>query len=140
MGASEGRRSIGPGVTAAQAAAVLLVIGTIALFVALFLPWWSLREVVFQSTRTVVSTGFHGWGWLSIAATLVTFVAVVNLLLIAPVTNGTPGRWRDNRSVARVIVMAGTAELVGNVLFIVAAPKTEISSQVLARLPASASA
>jgi hypothetical protein len=128
MGVSDGRQSPpGSFVTAARAGAVLLVIATIAVFVALFLPWWSLREVVFQSTRTVVSTGFHGWGWLSLAATLVAFVAVVKLLVFAPVTNGTlPGRWRDNRSVAWVIVMAGTAELVGNVLFIVAAPKTEV--------------
>ena len=130
MESSDGRQpASGSVVTARRAGAVLLVMATIALFVALFLPWWSLREVVFQSTRTVVSTGFHGWGWLSLAATLVTFVAVVTLLVIAPVTNRTsPGRWRDNRSVAWVIVMAGTAELVGTVLFIVAAPKTEVFS------------
>ena len=130
MDASNGRESgPGSGVTARQAGAWLLVIATVALFVALFLPWWSLRELEFRTTpSTVVSTGFHSWGWLSVAAWVVTLVAVMKLVVVPRVSSGTAsGRRLDNRLAAAVMVIAGAVELVGNVSFIVAAPKEEIS-------------
>ena len=101
---------------------MLLVTGTIALFVALCLPWWSLRMQVFQERWVTVSPAFSGWGWLSFAAWLVALTMTRRLVVI-----GWPhGNRSHNRGAAWVIVIAGAAELLGNVMFIVSAPKTEV--------------
>ena len=123
MGASDGRQSAsGSVVTAARAGAVLLVIATIALLVALCLPWWSLRMQVFQDRWVTVSPAFSGWGWLSFAAWLVALTMTLRLVVV-----GWPyGNRSHNRGAAWVIVTAGAAELLGNVMFIVSAPKTEV--------------
>lgn len=127
MGSSDGRQSAkGSVVTTSRAGAVLLVIGTIALFVALFLPWWSLRVVVFQHHSSLVSTGFSSWGWLSFAAWLLTLTVTLRLFVVPLATGRSPVRLLDARVVAWATMAAGIGELVGNVLFIVVAPKTEV--------------
>jgi hypothetical protein len=93
---------------------------TIALIVAFCLPWWSLRAWVLpRAPRTylTVSTGFAGWGWLSFLAALVA-LALTTRLILARRT------WLDKRIVAWVTMTAGAAELLGNWLFIITAPKT----------------
>jgi hypothetical protein len=107
-------------VTAERAGNALLVTATIALIVAFCLPWWSLRGWVLpRAPRTylTVSTGFSDWGWVSFVA------ALMALALTVMVARGT---WLDKRMLAWLTVAAGVAELLGNVLFMVMAPNTEI--------------
>jgi hypothetical protein len=123
MGPSDGRQSAsGSVVTAARAGAVLLVSATVALLVALSLPWWSLRMQLFQHRWLRVSPAFSGWGWLSFAAWLVALTMTLRFVVIA----GPYGNRPHNRGAAWVIVTAGGTELLGNVMFIVSAPKTEV--------------
>ena len=83
MGVSDGRQSPpGSVVTAARAGAVLLVTATIALLVALCLPWWALRMQVFQDRWVTVSPAFSGWGWLSFAAWLVALTMTLRLVVV----------------------------------------------------------
>lgn len=111
-------------VTAERAGVALLVLGTVALMAAFLLPWWSLRRegIVFVNP-TVVGDGFSGWGWLSFAAGLVVLALTVRLVI----EKGTSlGARLDNRMLAWIAMVAGVAELLGGVLFIVAAQKTEV--------------
>ena len=101
---------------------MLLVSATVALLVALCLPWWSLRMQVFQDRWLRVSPAFSGWGWLSFAAWLVALTMTLRLVVIGWSYGNRP----HNRGAACVIVIAGAAELLGNVMFIVSAPKTEV--------------
>jgi hypothetical protein len=91
---------------------------------AFFLPWQSLtRESTVFVHPTVVNDGFSGWGWLSFAAALVATALVVRLVT----AKGTLlGAHLDSRMLACITVAAGLTELLGNVLFIATAPKTEI--------------
>jgi hypothetical protein len=97
---------------------------TVALMAPFFLPWWSLtREGIVFVHPTEVNDGFSGWGWLSFAAGLVALALVVRLVI----AKGTPlGTRLDSRKLAWTTVTAGVAELVGNMLFIATAPKTEV--------------
>src|SRR5271166_2881550 len=111
-------------VTAERAGVALLAVAAVALFVAFFLPWWSLKiEGILVVNRTVVTGGFSGWGWLSFAVGLL----VLGLMVRLVVARGTsPSTKPNNRTQAWVTVAAGAAEVLGNVLFILATPKTEI--------------
>jgi hypothetical protein len=115
-------------VTATRAGEVLLAVASVVLFIALFLPWWSVR--VFRGfTYLSVSTGFSGWGWLSVAACLVTLIVTARIFVVPRVATGLPlGKRLDSRMTACVSVAAGVTELLGNVLFIAAAPKTNLIS------------
>jgi hypothetical protein len=108
-------------VTAERAGNALLVTATIALIVAFCLPWWSVNyRGGDHSPNTFRTTyGFSGWGWLSFAAGMVA-LALTTRLMVAR------GTWLDKRMLAWATVAAGVAELVGNTLFIITAPKTEI--------------
>ena len=107
-------------VTSERAGNALLVMATIALIVAFCLPWWSVNYRADHSPNTFGTTyGFSGWGWLSFAAGMVA-LALTTRLMVAR------GTWLDKRMLAWATVAAGVAELVGNTLFIITAPKTEI--------------
>ena len=72
---------------------------------------------------TVLNDCFSGWGWLSFAAGLVALALVVRLVIAKGISLGVH---LDSRMLASTTVAAGLAELLGNMLFIAAAPKTEI--------------
>jgi len=112
-------------VTAEGAGNALLVVATVLLVIAFCLPWWSLKYAgILGVNRTVTSYGFSGWGWLSFTAGLVVLALMVRLI----VARGTPPSTKvANRTLAWVTVAAGVAELVGNLLFIVTAPRTLIA-------------
>jgi len=112
-------------VTAEGAGNALLVVATVLLVIAFCLPWWSLKYAgILVVNRTVTSYGFSGWGWLSFTAGLVVLALMVRLI----VARGTPPSTKvANRTLAWVTVAAGVAELVGNLLFIVTAPRTLIA-------------
>jgi hypothetical protein len=114
--------------TARRAGQVLFAVASVALFIALFLPWWSVR--VFRGfTYLSVSTGFSGWGWLSVAACLATLVVTARIFVLPQMGRVLPvGKRLDSRMTACVSVAAGVTELLGNVLFIAAAPKTNLIS------------
>ncbi len=103
---------------------MLLVLATAGLMAAFFLPWQSLtRESTVFVHPTVVNDGFSGWGWLSFAAALVATALVVRLVTAKGTLLGAD---LDSRMLACITVAAGLTELLGNVLFIATAPKTEI--------------
>ena len=107
-------------VTAERAGNALLVMATIAPIVAFCLPWWSVNFRADHSPNVFRTTyGFSGWGWLSFVAALVA-IALTTRLMVAR------GTRLDKRMLAWITVAVGVAELLGNVLFIVMAPKTEI--------------
>ena len=111
-------------VTAERAGVALLVLATAGLMAAFFLPWWSLaREDIVLVHPTVLNDCFSGWGWLSFAAGLVALALVVRLVIAKGISLGVH---LDSRMLASTTVAAGLAELLGNMLFIAAAPKTEI--------------
>jgi hypothetical protein len=114
--------------TARRAGQVLFAVASVVLFIALFLPWWSVR--VFRGlTYLSVSTGVSGWGWLSAAACLVTLIVAARLFVVPQVARGLPvGKRLDSRIAAWVSVTAGVAELLGNVLFIAAVPRTWLAA------------
>ena len=90
-------------VTSSRLATVLLAVATVTLFIALFLPWWSLKVVMVLRTHVVVSSGFSSWGWLSFAAGLVTLVVTVRLLVVPKMAmHVSPVRHPDRRDVLRV--------------------------------------
>ena len=113
-------------VTAERAGVAFLTMATAGLIAAFFLPWWSLWISTYggrERPYVVASTGFSGWGWLSFAAGLVALALVVRLVI----AKGTlPGAHLDSWMLAGITVAAGLAELLGNMLYIAAAPKTEI--------------
>ena len=107
-------------VTAERAGNALLVMATIALIVAFCLPWWSVNFRADHSPNVFGTTyGFSGWGWLSFVATLVA-LALTTRLIVAR------GKLLDKRMLAWATLAAGVAELLGNALFNVMAPKTEV--------------
>lgn len=112
-------------VTAERAGNALLVMGTIGLIVAFCLPWWSLRVFPYASRNSylLVSHGFSGWGWLSVAAGLVALALTVRLTVTKGAVPGTKAR---SRTLGWATMVAGAAEFAGNALFINTAPKTEI--------------
>jgi hypothetical protein len=111
-------------VTAERAGVAFLTMATAGLIAAFFLPWWSLWISTYggrERPYVVASTGFSGWGWLSFAAGLVALALVVRLVI----AKGTlPGAHLDSRMLAGITVAAGLAELLGNMLYIAAAPKS----------------
>ncbi len=121
-------------VTAERAGFALLVLATAGLMAAFFLPWWSLtREDIVFVHPTVLNDGFSGWGWLSFAAGLVALALVARLVIAKGISLGVH---LDSRMLAGFTVAAGLAEFLGNMLFIAAAPKTEVfigASQVVSR-------
>ena len=122
--------------TSAQTRALLLlVVATIVLIIALFLPWWTVKISLMNHTHVVVSTGFTSWGWLSFTAWLVALATAIRSWRLRQSTMSAPLRSRlDGQVAAWVTVAAGVAELLGNVLFVLTAPKTRIgvSSEVVA--------
>jgi len=113
-------------VTTERAGVALLTMAAAALMAACFLPWWSLWISPYggrERPYVVASTGFSGWGWLSFAAGLVALALVVRLVI----AKGTSlDAHLDSRMLAGITVAAGLAELLGNMLYIAAAPKTEV--------------
>jgi hypothetical protein len=106
---------------------MLLAVATVVLFIALFLPWWSVRAFLFGRTYLLVSTGFSGWGWLSVAACLVTLIVTVRLFVVPQAAKRLRlGQRLDSRMAAWAAVAAGVAELLGNALFSAAARKTNV--------------
>jgi len=118
------RRSFGS--SASKGRAGLLALATIVLFIALFLPWWSTKDFS-GHTHLLVSTGFSGWGWLSVAACLVTLVVAARIFVVQMAPGLPLGKRLDSRIAAWASVASGVVELLGNVLFISAAPKTRLS-------------
>jgi len=112
-------------VTSERAGNALLVMATIALIVAFCLPWWSVNYRADHSPNTFGTTyGFSGWGWLSLASGLAALVLVVRLVVGRSTSTG---RNLSSQTVGCVALTAGAADLVGNALFIAAAPKTLIA-------------
>jgi len=113
-------------VTTERAGVAFLTMATAGLIAAFFLPWWSLWISPYggrERPYVAASTGFSGWGWLSFAAGLVALALVVRLAI----AKGTSlDAHLDSRMLAGITVAAGLAELLGNMLYIAAAPKTEI--------------
>lgn len=104
---------------------VLLAVATVVLLVDFFLPWWSVRVVagVIDSVPYSASIdGLSGWGWLSVAGWLVALASMTRVLVVS---RRSPGKRVDSSTGMWVIFAAGLAELLGNVLFFVAAPKSE---------------
>ncbi len=128
MGALCGGKPTSDSVTTmTRVAAILLAFATVLLFVAMFLPWWSLKVTMVLRTHLVVSTGFSSWGWLSFAAGLVALVVTTRLLVVPHLAMEIPFEKRLNiRVMAWATLAAGGAELLGNLLFINAAPRTRL--------------
>ncbi len=94
----------------------------VLLLIALLVPWWS-ATIVFVGT--ISYDGFHSWGWLSFIAWLATaFLAVT--VIARPKTASLA--WLSGSLTARLVVVAGCVELLGDFLFIAAAPS--VSSQI----------
>jgi hypothetical protein len=106
---------------ASKAPAFLLAAATVVLSVALFLPWWPTEEWRGPFERSFGSTAFYGWGWLSVAACLVSIVVTT---IVVPGLQF--GRRLDRRVAAWACLAGGGLELIGNVLLILAAPKTSV--------------
>ncbi|MGA2530157.1 MAG: hypothetical protein ABSG36_13470 [Acidimicrobiales bacterium] len=111
-------------VTAERAGIALFVMAAVLLVVAFCLPWWSVSYAgILVVNRTVTTWGFSGWAWLSFAAGLALLTLTVRFIA----ARGMPPTGQfDNRGAPWVIAAAGLAEILGNVLFVVAAPKTEV--------------
>lgn len=108
-------------VTGERASKALMVIGTVLLVVSYCLPWWSVKYAgILNGNQTVVSYGFSGWGWLSLAAG---FAAVY---LVTRLVGGgaSPHKQLNASTLGWVAFAAGAADLIGNWLFIAAAPQT----------------
>ena len=114
-------------VTAERAGNALLVMAAVLLVVARCLPWWTLKFWIASrpmSTFSAQSDGFSGWGWLSFAGGLLALPLVAKLVVARRTSLG---KHLDSRALAGVTVAAGITELLGNLLFVVAAPKTVIA-------------
>ncbi|MHB8245911.1 MAG: zinc ribbon domain-containing protein [Acidimicrobiales bacterium] len=92
---------------------------TVLLFVALLLPWWSVTAVFVGS---VSLDGFNSWGWLSFVAWLVIAALAVKLVAGDRLSLPQVDKVLEPPLVPKVLVGAGAAELLGNVLFIIVAP------------------
>jgi len=107
-------------VTGERVGNALLVMVSVLLIIAFCLPWWQLKVVADHSpVLNQDAYGFSGWGRLSFVAALVAVVLTTRLMVAR-------GTWHDKRMLTWITVAVGVAELIGNVLFIVMAPKTEI--------------
>jgi hypothetical protein len=117
---SSQKRQRSPAESAAKTArlgTVLLAMATLALFVAFFLPWSSLKESVTRPPSLLVSNGFSSWGWLSFIAWLVMVAVAVSRFAVPPSAGDTRGKRVVNHLTALTTLAAGVTELIGNALF-----------------------
>jgi hypothetical protein len=99
---------------------------TLALFIAFFLRWSSLRVSLTSRPSLLVSNGFSGWGWMSFAAWLVMLVLVAWRLALPQGAGATFAKGVVNQLAAWAIVAAGVAELIGNALFMATKYQTSV--------------
>lgn len=97
----------------------LLVGASVLLLIALLLPWWSVTAI-FLGTFSL--DGFHSWGWLSFISWLVVVLLTAGLVARQRVTGTSLATMIDNRRTLWLVVGAGAAEILGDLLFIAVAP------------------
>lgn len=97
----------------------LLVGASVLLLIALLLPWWSVTAV-FLGTFSL--DGFHSWGWLSFISWLVIAALTVGLVARQRVVGTSLATLVDDRRTLWLLVAAGGAEILGDLLFIAVAP------------------
>lgn len=118
----------------ALAGRVLLVAALVALLVSFFLPWWSIQVIGLTHSHVSEPMNFHRWGWLSVAAWLLAIMVALRLFFPRLTSRLPMTRHLEGRTTAWVTLAAGAFELLGNALFIHAAPKTRfgVSAGVVA--------
>jgi hypothetical protein len=98
----------------------LLATGAILLlFISFFLPWYT-ATIVFVGSYS--ADGFHSWGWLSFAAWLAGLVLAIRLIRPELTSDIPLSKRLDPRALGKLMLVTGCIELIGNVLFVAAAP------------------
>jgi hypothetical protein len=114
------------GTPATQAGPILLLAALVALLISFAMPWWSLKVMEPNRSHVVVTYALHGWGWLSFTAWLLALIVASRLFLPRKNVQAPTTRGPEGQALGWAILASGGVELLGNALFIHAAPKTRI--------------
>jgi len=100
----------------------LLIFGasTLLLFIALFLPWWTASVAYAGAGFSASVNGFDSWGWVTFIAWLASLGLLARMVVGPKLVAGTPlEHTLDERKIFLGVAIAGIAQIVGAVLFVI---------------------